>query len=136
MTEQSVPGANSKRKSSWAWLIFDGPVALLILVFGVYFIVAQRDEWSARASDFQQECTKQSSLEHASVELRTVNLRLRAQLPRLADHPHAYPAPSIASSEAHVDYGCSAGEERPAPAMRSASIKELVTALFAPPRTD
>jgi hypothetical protein len=136
MTEQSAPGAGRENRSSWAWLIFDGPVALLILVFGVYFIVAQRDEWSARASEFQGECTKQSNLEHDSVDLLSVNLGLRAALPRLAEHPHDYPAPSIAASEAQVEYGCSPGETRPAPAMPSASINDLIAALIAPPRTD
>ncbi|MBY0569638.1 MAG: hypothetical protein K2P70_20195 [Hyphomonadaceae bacterium] len=136
MTEQSAPGTGRENRSSWAWLIFDGPVALLILIFGVYFIVAQRDEWSARASEFQGECSKQVNLENASVELRAVNLRLRAGLPRLAEHPHAYPAPSIAADEAYVAYGCSPGEDRPTPAMPSASLNDLFAALIAPPRTD
>ena len=141
MTEQS-PEVGREHRPSWAWLIFDGPVALLILIFGVYFLVAQRDEWSTRAQNFQNECATQSSLQSDSVELLADNSRLRAGLPHLAGHPHEYPTQSISASEADVEYGCSPqtsespAEARPTPAMPAASINDLIAALIAPPRTD
>src|SRR5512134_1651146 len=105
MTDQQQADDRPAR-SSWAWLMFDGPVALFLVLCGVYFIIGQRDEWSDQSEQFRAECTQQSELETQSATLISTNGELRDAFSLLNDHPHVYALPAAQTVNERVAYGC------------------------------